>query len=126
MISFNNKIKYKEYHHAEEAFMSDGSSDGSSNILNVDTEMLATYGTYLKSLKTTLDNSLDSLETQMASITEGWSDTDGAAFNTKFSSFVKESRKISAEMSGLGQYATTEASKYDTILAESIRMMGED
>lgn len=125
MFSFNNKIKYKEFHHTEEPIMSDGSSD-SSSILDVDTDMLATYGTYLKNLKTTLDNSLDSLETQMALITEGWSDNDGAAFQTKFSSFVKESKKISDEMSGLGQYATTEASKYDTILEESVRMMGED
>lgn len=122
MISFNSKLKYEEYYHTADPFTSGGGYEG--NTLHVDTEMLSAYGTYLEGLKKTLDDSLDSLERQMALITEGWSDNDGAAFQTKFSDFIKESKKISDEISGLGKYAKTEASKYDTILAESIKMMG--
>ncbi len=125
MISCNNLIKYKEFYNHDAVYTSDGGSY-SDAVLKVDTELLSTYGAYLENLKTTLDDLLDSLNTQMASITNGWSDNDGIAFKEKFSDFVKESKKISDEINELGKYAKTEASKYDTILAESIVMMGEE
>lgn len=121
MISYNKLIKIKV---KEIAYSSNEAS--SSGTLNVDTELLLTYGNYLEGLRTTLDELLDNLNTEMSSITNGWQDSDGASFKDKFSSFITESKKISEEINSLGTYAKEEATKYDAILSESIKLMGED
>lgn len=121
MIPYNKLTRFNK---KEILYVQNDSTSGYT--LNVDTEMLQTYGTYLEGLRTTLDGLLDTLNTEMTSITNGWKDKDGEAFKSKFSGFITESKKISEEINSLGTYAKAEASKYDTILSESIKMMGED
>lgn len=103
--------------------MSDGG--GGAISLNVDTTQLITYGNYLVSSKATLDTCLDSLNTKMDTITSGWKDEDGEAFKSKFSLFITEAKKINTEIESLGNYAVKVAAKYETLLAESLKLMGE-
>lgn len=98
---------------------------GSSNSLNVDTSQLVAYGNYLISCKETLDSCLDSLNTKMAGITNGWKDEDGEAFKSKFSFFVTEAKKINVEVASLGNYAVKTALKYENVLEKSLELMGD-
>lgn len=100
-----------------------GGSGGST--LQVDSDQLTDYGNYLIASKEALNTLLDSLNTQMSKITSGWSDNDGLAFQGKFATFIAEAQQISDDIEALGKFAVSEASKYDTILAESVTMMGE-
>ncbi len=98
---------------------------GSSTLLNVDSEQLASYGSYLIGAKESLDTLLDSLNTQMSKVTAGWTDEDGVAFAGKFATFIAEAKNIGVDIENLGKFATSEASKYDEILANCITGMGE-
>lgn len=98
---------------------------GNSNLLQVDSEQLASYGTYLIGAKESLDTLLDSLNTQMSKITDGWTDDDGAAFASKFATFISDAKNIGVDIETLGKFAGSEAAKYDQILADSLAMMGE-
>lgn len=100
-------------------------NSGSSNILQVDSEQLASFGEYLVQTKESLNTLLDSLNSQMSKITEGWSDSDGVAFVEKFSTFIKDAKNIGTDIETLGNFATSEASKYNQILSDSLTMMGE-
>jgi hypothetical protein len=97
---------------------------GSASLM-VNTEQLVTYGGELIGLKSNLDACLDSLNKTMGDIAEAWKDEDGQAFKVKFENFIKDAKLIDAEIGKLGLYATNVASKYDAIIAESIRMMGD-
>lgn len=96
-----------------------------STSLKVNTEQLVTYGGDLVGLQVKIDNCLDELNRIMTGISDAWKDDDGLEFKTKFDTFIKEAKKIDVELGALGAYAVKVAGKYDTILAESIRMMGD-
>lgn len=93
--------------------------------LNVDTGQLNEYGDYLITSKDTIEELLNNLDSKMGTITNGWKDSDGAAFKEKFSSFIKDAKVIDVEIEELGQFAKKNASQYDAILNESIQEMGD-
>lgn len=105
-------------------FHGQGEGAGGSAGVKVDTEQLASYGSYLINSKESLDSLMDALDKAMAGITSGWGDQDGEELTTKFSSFITDAKKISKDIYSLGIFVTLEAAKYNTILTESLSMMG--
>ncbi len=93
--------------------------------LNVDTDSLTTYATYLMNCKTNLNALLNDLNSKMGTITNGWSDSDGQQFKNSFSKFIKEAKKISDEAYKLGKYAKSESSKYNTAVNDALRKFGD-
>ena len=93
--------------------------------LDVDTGKLISHGNYLISCSSILDSALDSLDTEMKKISDGWNDSDGKDFQLNFSNFIKEAKKIDTEIELLGKYALKTAGKYEQLLNKSIEMMGE-
>ncbi len=117
MIKNNDRLMIRNYYE-------DSSGGEGATGLDVDTEKLATFGSYLVQCDEKLIELLGALDTQMSSITNGWADPNGAAYKDKFSAFITESKAISAELNALGTFAVSEAAKYDTILSTALSKMG--
>ena len=96
-----------------------------ANKLSVNTEELTTYAQYLVGTKKDLNDQLDDLKKKMDTISEGWSDQDGIAFQASFAKFIEEARKISDETGKLGEFAKKESDKYDSAITKALKKFGE-
>ena len=80
--------------------------------LEVRTGELSAIGTSLKSSSEQLATAMTNLESQMSGITEGWKDSEGAAFSSKFQAFITEAKSINSDLESLGKLVETVATKY--------------
>ncbi len=91
--------------------------------LKVSTEELKSFGNYLTSSVTSLNEKLESLSTKMATLDSSWLDNDGTSFITKFESFINNSKKINTEIDNLGKYALSMGNNYESILSKYLSRM---
>ena len=119
----SNKQKYKTTIYHIPVMVDDGAGSGSSSDLIVDTDKLASYGSYLVTTGGELSALMDALNTAMGTIKDGWGDEAGAALIADFNSFITDAKNISTKMATAGTFAQGEAAKYDTILSASLAMM---
>ena len=106
-------------------YVADSGAGGGSgnNKFFVDTDELSNYSAYLKENKGKLVDLLSNLKTEMSSITNGWSDQDGAEFKSKFDKFISEAEKINTELETLSSFASKENEVYQAILSECLDIM---
>ena len=91
--------------------------------LKVSTEELKSFGNYLTSSVTSLNEKLESLSTKMATLDSSWLDKDGTSYIAKFESFINNSKKINTEIDNLGKYALSMGNNYETILSNYLSRM---
>jgi uncharacterized protein YukE len=98
-------------------------ANGGTDSFFANTDELDQYATYLKENKAKLVELLANLKTEMSSITNGWADSNGALFESKFNNFISEAEKINSELDVLASFATGQSEVYTSILSESLRIM---
>ena len=94
--------------------------------LFVDTTSLDTFGKFLVESKNSLDTHLTSMDTTMAGLSVGWDDANGKRFYEKFSQLVKEAKKVKDDIGALGDFAKSEASKYNNITTNAVNIIKGD
>lgn len=100
-------------------------SAGTSSLF-VDTTALDTLGKFLVESKNSLDTYLTNMDTTMAGLSVGWDDANGKRFYDKFSQFITEAKKVKDDVGALGEFAKSEALKYNNITTNAVNIIKGD
>lgn len=91
--------------------------------LRVATGELNSFGDELISKATQLDADLDAIKENMDLVKDDWKDDNGNALASKYDAFVKDAKKINADLTTLGQHAKAMSGKYVAIVEKYAGMM---
>ena len=101
-------------------------NDSGCTALDVDTSLLAAFGSSLTDSSESLDTELTALNSKMATVTNSWKDANGVNFAAKFAAFITEAKKVKDDINSLGTFASSEASKYDNIVSNAKNIINGD